>query len=206
MGSRLRSKRVVVPVVVCVLAVLGAAIAFALSRDDDRAVVLPTTGEYAPLTVHRLALPTIAALGGTVPGDPDPSEQSYLSATLYPLGSARHYRLVVTNTSNIGAINAFQWYPPLGIHIQRLTGDSSGHCRVGGLTGFGGNQFKTVVLYPNVLCTHLDMKAPSCACQGDGGSVTISFYLDQKTERSGEVRLIAATPSLKSIPSSLASR
>jgi hypothetical protein len=198
--SRLRSKRLFVSVLVCVLAAIGGATAFALSRGSGASAVLPTTGQYAPLTVHRQH---IVLLGGAVVNDPDPSEQSYMSATLYHLSDARHFRLVVTNTSNIGAITAFQWYPPIGFDIQRLSEDDSGHCKASGLTGFGGSQFKTVVLYPNVLCTNLDMKAPSCACSGDGGSVTLSFYLNKDTEQSGEVRLVAATPSLKPIPSSL---
>ena len=70
-----------------------------------------------------------------------------------------------------------------------------------GLSGFGGNEFKTVVLYPNILCEKVNLKPPSCTCAGDGGSMTISFVLNTSTGYSGSARVLAATPVLKIIRS-----
>ena len=66
--------------------------------------------------------------------------------TLAPLPGTHRYRITISNTSNLGAINSFQWYPPTGVHIVKVLGSTEGHCTLTGLTGFGGNQFPTVVL------------------------------------------------------------
>ena len=68
------------------------------------------------------------------------------------------------------------------MHIVKVLGSSVGDCTLRGLTGFGGNQFPTVVLHPSVLCDKLDLEAPSCICLGDGGTVTISFVTDKAFE------------------------
>ena len=79
-----------------------------------------------------------------------------------------------------------------------------GHCTLTGLKGYGGNQFPTVVLYPNVLCDKLDLEAPSCTCQGDGGAVTISFVTDKEYRGGfGELRMHKATLAFERIPSYL---
>ena len=83
-----------------------------------------------------------------------------LSTTLTPLPGTHRYRVTISNTSNLGAINSFQWYPPTGVHIVKVVGSTEGRCTLTGLKGFGGNQFPTVVLYPNVFCDKLDLEGP----------------------------------------------
>ena len=140
----------------------------------------PTTGQWAPITVAR---PKVPIIGGGIPVDIDPMvHRNDFSTTLAPLPGTHRYGITISNASNLGAINSFQWYPPTGVHIVKVVGSTEGHCTLTGLTGFGGNQFPTVVLYPNILCDKLDLKPPSCTCLGDGGAVTISFVTDKDFE------------------------
>jgi hypothetical protein len=182
------------------VAIGGATIAL-LTRDGHESAV-PTDGPWAPITVSR---PNIPVIGGGVPVDLDPLiSRSDLSTTLTPLSGAHRYGITIANTSNLGAINAFQWYPPTGVHIVKVLGSTQGHCTLTGLEGFGGNQFPGLVLYPNVFCKELDLKAPSCTCLGDGGAVTISFVTENEYGGgSGELRLRAATLAFDKVPSFL---
>ncbi|HTZ06480.1 MAG TPA: hypothetical protein VMB53_12145 [Gaiellaceae bacterium] len=159
----------------------------------------PTTGMWAPLTVPRPKVPVIA---GGIPVDIDPmTVPTYFTTTLTPLTGTHRYRMSIFNVSNLGAINAFQWYPPVGVHVVKLIGSSAGHCAVTGLEGFGGNQFPTVVLNQNISCTGLDLKAPSCTCLGDGGTVTLSFATDKDIAvGEGDLRMRSATVSFDRIP------
>ena len=187
----------------CVLAVVGVVVAFALvgfGGSSGGGARLRTTGGYAPLVVPKAHL---VRQGGLILNEPDAPAQTWVSAVLSSLGGRHRYALTVTNASNMGYINSFEWYAPTGVRILRVTGSSSGHCGPSGLTGFGGNQFKTVVLYPNILCEKVDLKPPSCTCTGDGGSMTISFVLDTTTNYSGTARVLTATPVLKVIPAYL---
>ena len=161
--------------VVCAL-VAGGVIAALIITSGRRAqtprVLAPTTGDWTPITVTRPKIPVIA---GGIPVDIDPSvSRTDFSTTLFPLGP-RRYRMTVFNTSNLGAINSFQWYPPTGVRVVKVIGSSEGNCTLTGLTGFGGNQFPTIVLYPNIFCDNLDLKPATCICRGDGGAVSISF-------------------------------
>jgi hypothetical protein len=127
-----------------------------------------------------------------------------LSLTLAPLPGTRRYQVTITNTSDLGAINSFQWYPPAGVRVLELTGSSEGHCALTGLKGYGGSQFPTVVLYPNVLCDNLDLEPPSCTCLGDGGTVKISFVTDKDyAGGSGELRMRTASLVRDRIPNYL---
>jgi hypothetical protein len=120
------------------------------------------------------------------------------------LPGAHRYRITIQNTSNLGAINAFEWYPPTGVHIVKLIGSSQGRCRLTGLRGFGGNQFPTLVLYPDVRCENLDLEAPSCTCRGDGGSLSISFVTKEDySGGAGDLRMLAATLVFDRIPTYL---
>jgi hypothetical protein len=187
----------------CVLAVGGAVIAIVyvgFGGSTGGGARLQTTGGYAPLTVPKAHL---VRQGGLILNEPDAPAQTWVSAVLSSLSGNHRYSLTVTNASNMGYINSFEWYAPTGVRILRVIGSSSGHCAPSGLTGFGGNQFKTVVLYPNILCENVDLKPPSCTCTGDGGSMTISFLLDTATNYSGTARVLTATPVLKVIPSYL---
>jgi len=158
----------------------------------------PTTGDWVPITVTRPKVPIIA---GGIPVDVDPSVSRIdFGTTLFPLG-ANKYRMTVFNTSTLGAVNAFQWYPPTGVRIVKVIGSSRGRCTSAGLSGFGGNQFPTIVLYPNIFCDKLDLKAATCTCRGDGGAVTITFVTNKGIAvDAGELRLRNATVSFDPIP------
>jgi hypothetical protein len=165
----------------------------------DGAESTRTTGLWAPITVTRPQAPII---GGGIPVDIDPVViRTDLGTTLSFLPGTDRYQLTVSNTSNVGAINSFQWYPPTGVHIVKVLGSSEGHCTAAGLRGFGGNQFRTVILSPNVLCAKLDLKPPSCTCLGDGGTMTFSFVTDKDLGGSlGEARMRTATLVFDRIP------
>ena len=186
--------------VACALAVGGVIAALVTTKHGHESTEAraPTTGMWAPLTVPRPKVPIIA---GGIPVDIDPMTiPTYFTTTLTPLG-ARRYRMTIFNISNLGAINSLQWFPPVGVHVVSLLGSSEGHCSLSGLTGFGGNQFPTVVLNQNILCNKLDLKAPSCTCLGDGGAMSISFVTDKDIAvGEGDLRMRAATVSLERIP------
>jgi hypothetical protein len=158
-----------------------------------------TTGAWAPLTVTR---PEVPIIGGGIPVDIDPVViRTDLTTALAFLPGKNRYRIMVSNTSNVGAINSFQWYPPTGVHIAKVLGSSDGHCTAAGLRGFGGNQFRTVTLSPNILCDDLDLKPPSCTCSGDGGTMSISFVTDKDLGGSlGDARMRTATLVFDPIP------
>jgi hypothetical protein len=180
--------------VVGVVAVAGAIAAIAVAHGGQQtAPRAPTTGPLAPLKVTR---PSVPVIGGGIPVDLDPVvEPKYFSTALTYLPGTHRYRLTIANASSLGAINSFQWYPPIGTHIVKLLGSSAGACTLRGLTGFGGNQFPTLVLHQNVLCDKLDLKPPSCTCSGDGGAVSISFVTD-KQYLAGDVDLQVRTATL----------
>ena len=182
---------------------VGAIAAVIVTKDGGESAA-PTTGEWAPITVTR---PNVPIIGGGIPVDLDPMvHRDDLSLTLAPVSGTRRYEVVIANTSNLGAINSFQWYPPSGVRVLELLGSSQGHCKLTGLTGFGGNQFPTVVLYPNILCDKLDLKPPSCTCLGDGGAMTIRFVTDKEyAGGSGELRMRTASVVFDRIPDYLKS-
>ena len=186
--------------VACVVAVGGVIAVLVVGHESTARA--PTTGPWAPISVTRPKLPVIA---GGIPVDIDPMvHRNDLTTTLAAMPGTHRYRITISNTSNLGAINSFQWYPPTGVHIVKLIDSSEGNCTLTGLTGFGGNQFPTLVLYPDILCDKLDLKPPSCTCQGDGGAVTISFVTDEEYGGgAGELRVRAATLVFDRIPAYL---
>jgi len=187
--------------VACALAVGGVIVALIVTTHEGGART-QTTGMWAPITVVRPNVPIIA---GGIPVDIDPMvHRTDFSQTVAPLTGTHRYQLTIWNTSNLGAINSFEWYPPTGVQIVKVIDSTSGRCTRTGLTGFGGNLFPTLVLYPNIRCDKLDLKAPSCTCLGNGGSVTISFVTDKDIGGAeGEIRMRAATLVFDRIPSFL---
>jgi hypothetical protein len=183
--------------VACAAAVGGVIAALVLGHESTART--PTTGPWAPITVVRPKLPVI---GGGIPVDIDPMvHRNDLSMTLASLPGTHRYRVTISNVSNLGAVNAFQWYPPAGVHIVKLIDNSEGRCTLTGLTGFGGNQLPTLVLYPDIFCSKLDLEAPSCTCLGDGGAMTISFVTEKDyAGGAGELRMRAATLVFDRIP------
>ena len=185
-----------------VCAVTVGVVATLVVRRDGHGSAAPTTGQWAPIAVTRPNLPTI---GGGIPVDLDPVvHRDDLTPTLTSLPGEHRYRITMSNTSNVGAINEFEWYPPAAVHVVKVVGSSEGHCTLTGLKGFGGNQFPTLVLYPNVHCDKLDLKPPSCTCKGDGGAVTISFVTEREYVGGfGDIRMRAATLAFDRVPSYL---
>lgn len=184
----------------CAAIASGAIAAFVITRGEHASTArAPTTGPWAPITVVRPKVPIVA---GGVPVDIDPAiERHDFSTTLSPLPGAHRYRMTVFNTSNLGAVNAFQWYPPTGVHVVKVIGSTEGRCTLTGVTGFGGNQFPTVVLNPNILCDKLDLEPPSCTCLGDGGSLAVSFVTDEDIGvGAGDLKVRAATLVFDPIP------
>jgi hypothetical protein len=186
--------------VVCAVVVGGVIAALIVTDGGQQGTPrAATTGPLAPLTVKR---PDIPVIGGGIPVDLEPViEPMYFETALAFLPGKYRYRLTILNVSNLGAINSFQWYPPITTHILKVLGSSEGTCALRGLTGFGGKQFPTLVLHQNVLCDKLDLKPPSCTCSGDGGAMTISFVTD-KEFLAGDVdlRVRAATVVYHRIP------
>jgi hypothetical protein len=180
--------------VVCAVAVGGAIAALIVTHGGQQAAPRAATrGPLAPLTVK---IPSVPVIGGGIPVDLEPLiEPKYFSTALTFLPGTHRYRMAISNASSLGSINSFQWYPPTTTRIVRLLGSSAGTCTLGGLKGFGGNQFPTLVLHQNVLCDNLDLKPPSCTCRGDGGVVTISFVTD-KEYLAGDVDLKVRTATL----------
>ncbi len=173
--------------VFCAVAIVGVVAALIVTDGAHPATArASTTGPLAPITVKR---PSVPIIGGGIPVDLEPLiERKDFSTALTFLPGTHRYRITISNASNLGAINSFQWYPPSTVHIVKVLGSSVGDCTLRGLTGFGGNQFPTVVLHPSVLCDKLDLKPPSCICRGDGGAVNISFVTDKAFE-AGDVDL-----------------
>ncbi len=203
MGSLRAHSRFAVALGACALVVLGvvvAAIVISTGGTDDSGGT--TTGAYAPITVSR---PKLHLVAGSLVADPEAGVQNNLTTSISHRSGSNRYRITVTNSSNIGFIDSFQWYPPYGVHIVRVTGSSVGHCSIDGVSGFGGNQFQTVLLYPNIFCDKVGLKPPSCTCQGDGGSVDISFVSDRPMGATGTARLVSAQLVLRPIPSYLKS-
>jgi hypothetical protein len=187
----------------CALAVVGVVVALlVVGRDggDDGSAVrtMPTTGAFAPITVAK---PNIPLVGGVFLGDPTADTGGDLQVVLTSLPGKNHYKLTFANTSGIGYIDAFQWFPPPGVRVLRVTGETAGSCELVGLTGFGGNQFKTVVLHPNITCRGVRMKPPTCTCKADGGEASVSFVATDNPGLSGVARVMAMTPVLNVIPS-----
>ena len=179
---------------VCALAVGGAIVALIVTEGGHQTTPrASTTGPLSPITVKRPSVPIIA---GGIPVDLEPViEPKDFGTALTFLPGKHRYRITISNVSNLGAINSFQWYPPTKTHILKLLGSSAGNCTLRGLTGFGGNQFPGLVLHQNVLCDKLDLKPPSCTCRGDGGTMTISFVTD-KEYLAGDVDLRVRTATL----------
>jgi hypothetical protein len=176
------------------VAVVGAIVVLIVTtRGDQTTPRASTTGPLAPIKVKR---PSVPIIGGGIPVDLEPViEPTNFATALTFLPGMHRYRITISNVSSLGAINSFQWYPPISTHIVKVLGSSAGTCTLRGLTGFGGNQFPTLVLHQNVLCDKLDLKPPSCTCRGDGGAVTISFVTD-KQFLAGDVDLRVRTANL----------
>ena len=81
--------------------------------------------------------PSVPIIGGGIPVDLEPViEPKDFSTTLTFLPGKHRYRITISNVSNLGAINSFQWYPPTGAHIVKLLGSTAGQLHPPGPDGF----------------------------------------------------------------------
>jgi hypothetical protein len=159
-----------------------------------------------PIFVHA---PHSAQIGGVYVDDVTTNLVGAPTVTLLRLPGVNHYQLRVTNVSGIGFLNGFEWYPPVGLQIAKVLRTSVGHCVTSGTHGLGGSQFSTVVLNPDLACTEMNLKPPTCTCKYDGGSAEISFVTSGQalyTGGSGASRMTSMTPVLKIIPSEVGPR
>ena len=199
--GRLRGRtRLACVVAVCAAIVGGVVAALVLTTDDSGSSTrLSTAGEFAPLTVSR---PDVPIVGGGIPVDIEAlKERKDFGTTLVSLPGKHQYEITFINISDAGVINSFQWYPPTGVHVTKLLRSSRGNCTLTGLTGFGGNQFPGVVLYPNILCEGVDLEPPTCTCLGNGGSVSIAFTTDEAVAVvAADIKLRTATLVFDRIP------
>ena len=118
-GELMRS-RLAVGLAICVVAAAGAVAAVLVSAggDDDSSAVA-TTGPYAPMKVKRQV---VRMVGGGVSRGPEAGAQNNLTTNLIELPGRNRYEVTIANTSNLGAVNSFEWYPPVGCGSSRWTG------------------------------------------------------------------------------------
>jgi hypothetical protein len=199
--SMMRTRRAAAVLGLFALAAAGVAVAiFGIGRGGGT-VSLPTTGEYAPIAPPKITVPLV---GGVLLGDLPRAGVGGDLDVLLSLGKRpRTYELTVTNISSIGFVKAFKWFPSSELRILKVTGSTSGRCKLSGTTGFGGNQFKTVVLHPNILCEKVDLRPPTCTCKADGGTETITFVAaqDKVFGAGGQAQVVAMRPIVEIIPS-----
>jgi len=189
------AKLAIVLAACAVVAVCGVIAAVLISRNGHETTaplpIAPTTGSWTPLTVRPPKVPTGGA-GIPVSVDPRVTRNDF-STTMAPLGPHR-YGMTIINTSDLGAVNAFQWYPPPGVHVLDVVDSTKGHCTTNGVTGYAVNQ-------TSFLCNDLDLKPPSCTCLGDGDSMTVTFVTDKDVAYGeGDLRVRAATLAFDRIP------
>jgi hypothetical protein len=91
--------------------------------------------------------------------DPDAEQRSSteVSVSVSSRGTG-HYQVLVQNTSQIGFINSFEWFPPPGLTITSVTSSSAGQCELQG----------------NVIACRATLPPPKCTCL-PGGAMTVDF-------------------------------
>jgi hypothetical protein len=154
-----------------------------------------TTGAYAPIHVPAPLVPKKGGFAGPIIVDPDSMvrEGTDVQVVLSPLGG-RKYSLYIANTSSIGYINTFKWFPPLNFPVAKLTGADAKYC--------------TIASSGAIQCD-LKLRPPSCTCRNDGGHIMLGLVVAQKGSLqnhrlglgSGVVRVDTATPVPWIIPS-----
>lgn len=104
-------------------------------------------------------VPCAVAANPPPPIDPDQgAKQGNDAVVVVRQLSNQSYELLVQNTSGIGYINSFQWVPPVGMTITKITKVSTGHCNLAA---------------GDISCV-AKLKPPICTCR-PGGSMTVDF-------------------------------
>src|SRR5690349_19511651 len=91
----------------CLAGTVAAALVVSGAGGTTSASAVSTTGADAPISVTR---PLVHSIGGALIGEPDPVAQAYLTTSITSLPGVHHYRITITNTSNIGFIDTFEWH------------------------------------------------------------------------------------------------
>jgi hypothetical protein len=141
-------------------AVLGLCLLAGCGGDGDRSA--QPTGPYAPIKASPMFRGEFQDPAAGIVSGAD------ASSLVRFLGGNR-YQLVVTNTSSIGFINTFTWFPPDGAKIVAVTRSDNGDCALSDGA---------------IECT-LALRPPTCTCKGDGGTVTIGFTAKTPSARDG---------------------
>jgi hypothetical protein len=96
-----------------------------------------------------------------LPPGPDPDQGAKqgndANVVVRQLSNGR-FELLVQNTSGIGWINSFQWVPPAGMTVTKISHTSLGSCKLAAGA---------------ISCT-AKLKPPNCTCRV-GGSMTVDF-------------------------------
>lgn len=93
------------------------------------------------------------------PNDPDQgAKQGNDAVVVVRQFTNQRYELLVQNTSGIGWINTFEWVPPPGMKVTKITRVSAGQCKL---------------VAGDISCT-TKLTPPKCTCR-PGGSMTIDF-------------------------------
>ena len=172
------------------------------SAADENAA--PTTGEWAPITVTR---PNVPVIGGGIPVDLDPMvHRDDLSIDDCSLPGTHRYAVTISNISDLGAINSFQWYPPSGVRVLKVLGSSRGPLHAHGPEGLRWQPVPDGRPLSEHSLRQARPEAPSCTCLGDGGADDDLVRHRQGVRgRLGELRMRTATLVFDRIPSYLKS-
>src|SRR5262245_4929317 len=105
------------------------------------------------------------------PGNVAPRHDDSDSKTIFRFldPAAGKYQIEVDNTSGIGYINSFNWVPPAGMTITRITSTEGGHCTLVANPVPGGGS-------PMIACVggKKGIAPPKCTCLS-GGQMLVNF-------------------------------
>jgi hypothetical protein len=120
--------------------------------------------QYEPMKALPVFQP---AYGGHSDPDTYAKGGNDANTVLAPLGGGR-YRLTIQNTSQIGALDNYNWVPPVGLTVTSVVSQTTGHCAV-----------QTVPVGPGrtpvaQIACNAKLAPPKCTCR-PGGTITIIF-------------------------------
>jgi hypothetical protein len=152
------------------------------------------TTDLKSLYAEQIKVPAHAELAAGVDPDDTAASSPQFNTSIAFLGGG-HFRLTVTNGSDLGFLNSFTWVHPPQMTITAVKSSSSGTCRL--LSG-------------DIVCTGMAIKPPKCSCL-PGGLASVRFDGHIKTApgqsyggvQHGWLRIGNVTPVPYTIPSYL---